>query len=320
MNESYTPPAVAGIADPATRYQLDHDRLLTHVSRPDGMDVTLDYGASTGQLLSLTQPRGVTRFGYDARSGQLTSTISPDTVSEAFAYDGPVLTSETWSGAVAGSVSRTLGTAYRDSTETVSAGGVSSTVTFGYDGDGLLTSVDSTGAPWSYAITREANGLPIGTALAEGAGNVTSQAGYNGYGELESLTYWIGTNPLFQQSIEHNKVGQITAIEESWYGGPTTRRAYGYDLAGRLDSVAVAGVVLRRYEYDSLRAGGVAPVPEARDCGGLRRIPQEVAVAPSGRMRAWDVVVVPSGLRWLVDHSIAFAHAMPCILMGGDGQ
>ena len=269
MNESYTPPAVAGIADPATRYQLDHDRLLTHVSRPDGMDVTLDYGASTGQLLSLTQPRGVTRFGYDARSGQLTSTISPDTVSEAFAYDGPVLTSETWSGAVAGSVSRTLGTAYRDSTETVSAGGVSSTVTYGYDGDGLLTSVDSTGAPWHYAITRDANGLPSGTVLAEGAGAVTSQAGYNGYGELESLTYWIGAAPLFQQVIEHNQVGQVTAIEESWYGGPTTRRAYGYDLAGRLDSVAVAGVALRRYDYDSLRAGNGNRTAERDGDGNL---------------------------------------------------
>ena len=73
----------------------------------------------------------------------------------AYAYDGPLLTQESWTGRVLGSVSHTYDAAFRVSGEQVNGG---SAVSYGYDASGLLTSVAGTG--WTMGITRQpASGL-----------------------------------------------------------------------------------------------------------------------------------------------------------------
>jgi YD repeat-containing protein len=72
LNESYVPPSVPGLDSTATVYLYDHDRSLTDVHRPDGGQVRLRYGATTGLLDSLTTPRGRTTFHY-LSTGQVQS-------------------------------------------------------------------------------------------------------------------------------------------------------------------------------------------------------------------------------------------------------
>lgn len=149
------------------------------------------------------------------RSGQLKTVTSPDGVTCTYAYDGPLLASESWSGAVAGSVARTYDNAFRDSTEIVTVGLASSEVSFGYDGDGLLTRAAAVPAGWVFDIHRaDSTGLVDSTQVSGGAGRVTSSAGYNAHGELAELHYSLAGSALFHQSIERNVLGQITRITE----------------------------------------------------------------------------------------------------------
>jgi len=60
LNNTYAPPSVPGISDPATTYEFNHDRQLTRITRPDTV-VTLDYGSSTGQLATIHHSQGSTR-------------------------------------------------------------------------------------------------------------------------------------------------------------------------------------------------------------------------------------------------------------------
>jgi len=138
----------------------------------------------------------------------------------------------------------------------VTVGLASSEVSFGYDGDGLLTRAAAVPAGWVFDIHRaDSTGLVDSTQVGAGAGRVTSSAGYNAHGELAELHYSLAGVALFHQSIERNVLGQITRITESWQGGAPTVRAYGYNLAGRLDSVAVDGTVTQALEYDRDQPG-----------------------------------------------------------------
>ena len=134
LNQTYTPPPVAGIASPATQYGYNRDRQLTDVTRPDGAHVQLSYSATTGQLSTLTQPRGQTALTWPGTTGQLGAASSPDGVTSTYAYDGPLLTRETWSGAASGAVSRSVNNDFAEATQTVTVGTDStSVVTYGYD-------------------------------------------------------------------------------------------------------------------------------------------------------------------------------------------
>jgi YD repeat-containing protein len=52
-------------------------------------------------------------FAYNS-SGQVSGIASPDGVSLGYTYDGSLLTGTTWAGPVAGSVTRTYDTDFRD--------------------------------------------------------------------------------------------------------------------------------------------------------------------------------------------------------------
>jgi RHS repeat-associated protein len=255
LNESYTPPPVPGIADPATRYEFNRDRQLTRVTRPDGGAIELSYGAATGQLASITQPRGANQLTYLPGKGQVATLSSPDSVTLSYEYTGPLLTQETWSGAVAGSVAHRYDRAFRDSIETVNgAWGV----TYGYDGDGLVASVTpATGS----ALTVYRRPEPGGTAdngLVDSTqvGVVVESLDYNAHGELANLRYRRTTDNavLLQQSLSRDALGRVTALTET-VAGVTHTTGYTYDVAGRLESVSTEGVQSRRYEYDSLQVG-----------------------------------------------------------------
>src|SRR5262249_14956791 len=111
LNDEYIPPDV-GAGTNHTLYTYNLDKQLTLITRPDGKTVSLDYD-SVGRLSRQTIARGQTTFAYDLTTGNLQTITAPDSGTLTYAYDGSVLKSTTWSGTVAGSVSRTYDNNFR---------------------------------------------------------------------------------------------------------------------------------------------------------------------------------------------------------------
>ncbi|MEQ1833929.1 MAG: RHS repeat-associated core domain-containing protein [Candidatus Eisenbacteria bacterium] len=161
-------------------------------------------------------------------------------------------TLEAWSGAVAGSVSRQYDTFFRESTESVNGG---STVSYGYDADGLLTSAATTTA--TLSVHRQAaTGLLDSTTVGVGVGRVGSTLSYDSHGDLQELGWTKGGVSYYHERIERDSLGRITQIDET-IAGVSTSRTYGYDAAGRLTSVTEAGnpAANRGWEYDDNQPG-----------------------------------------------------------------
>ena len=113
LAENYVPPSLPDITTPATRYDYNLDKQLTRVTRPDGQQVDLNYDAVKGHLTTLSIPRGNYSYSYNPGSGYLQEITSPDNGTLGFTYDGPLLINTTWSGEVAGTVSRTWNNDFR---------------------------------------------------------------------------------------------------------------------------------------------------------------------------------------------------------------
>lgn len=126
-----------------------------------------------------------------------------------YAYDGPLLRQESWSGKVAGTVQVEHDNAFRDSLETVTGASGAFAATFRYDADGMLETIGSL-----MSLARDpATGFLTGTQ----AGGVSSALGYDGYGELHTLRYdWSGSAPAwFEQVIDRDALGRVTRVTES---------------------------------------------------------------------------------------------------------
>ncbi|HMS84684.1 MAG TPA: hypothetical protein PKD12_13620, partial [Nitrospira sp.] len=105
LEANYDPPA-AGFSPKNTQYSYNLDRQLTTVTRPDGQTIQLGYESTGGRLSTLTLPGSqVTTYAYGATTGTLSSITAPGSTL-SYTYDGSLLKSATWTGTVAGSVSR----------------------------------------------------------------------------------------------------------------------------------------------------------------------------------------------------------------------
>jgi YD repeat-containing protein len=162
-------------ADPRTEkcsLLVNLDKQPTVIHRPDGSTINFTYD-SAGRLWTTTYPSvngnvTVTRT-YSPTTGQLAGVTTSDGQSLAYGYDGKLVTSTTWSGNVAGSVSRTYNNDFRVATESVNG---ANSVSSGYDNDGLMTSVDG------LSIVRDpTNSLPTDTTL----GQVTDHRTYDSF-------------------------------------------------------------------------------------------------------------------------------------------
>jgi len=236
LEASYTPPDV-GIGTVATTYTYNLDRQLTTVTCPDGQTLTLDYEPTSGRLSALTAPTGQTSFSYNATTGQVNNVVSPGGVSLAYTYDGALLTGTTWTGPVAGSVTRTYDTDFRVATESINGG---DTITLQYDPDSLLTQAGS------LVLTRHPqHGLLTDTTL----GNVVDTYTYSTFGELATYQASVSGSPVWRVTYTRDALGRITHKGETIDGTTVTTR-YGYDPAGRLTEVTTDGVLTAHYAYD----------------------------------------------------------------------
>lgn len=232
----YTPPKLSGVST-VTRYDYNLDKQLELITRPDNKTLDYVYDATKGRLTSLVIPRGNYTYGYHAATGQMNSITSPDNNTLSFTYDGFLPVSETFSGEVNGSVTRSYDNNFWVTGINVNG----SNITYGYDNDGLLTNAGA------LALTRNTqNGLLSNTAL--GALSTTHQ--YSGFGELSAEQALYNTASLYDVAYTRDKLGRITQKVETVNGASQTLD-YRYDLAGRLDQVRSNGTVTSTYAYDS---------------------------------------------------------------------
>ncbi|MBI3205016.1 MAG: RHS repeat protein, partial [Myxococcales bacterium] len=170
-------------------------------------------------------------------------------------YDGMLLKSLTWSGAVAGSVSFGHDSSFRVTSETVTVGATTSPVAFGYDNDDILICASpSTCSPAStdaLKITLNAgNGLVTGSTH----GLVTDTLTYNAFGELASYAGKVGASNVFGEVVDtatnpRDALGRIVQRVETNGSAAITWR-YSYDLRGRLVDVQKDGALYEHYDYD----------------------------------------------------------------------
>lgn len=234
LEEQYTPPSLDGVQT-ITRYSYNLDKQLTEVQRPDGQVVSLAYN-SGGKLSTLTIPRGQYAYAYDGTTGKLSTINAPGGGTLSFSYDGFLPLSTSWSGEVSGSVSRSFDNNFWVTSRSVNG----QPVGYGYDDDGLLTSAGA------LTLGRSAtNGLLTDTTL----GNTATSRSYNGFGELTGETSQVNGAAVLNTLYERDKLGRITRKEET-VDGVTTVYEYGYDLAGRLETVKENGTTVSTYTYD----------------------------------------------------------------------
>ncbi len=254
---SYTPPVVPGTG--ATQFAYNLDRQLTTVTRPDALTLNLAYD-SAGRLQTLTVPNGAYGFSYSATTGNLSGISAPGGGGLSFAYDGSLSTGTTWTGTVAGSVTRSFDNNFRVTSQSINGASI---VNFTYDNDNLLIGAGA------LAITRSAqNGLITGTTLS----NVTDTRGYNSFGELTSYSAFINATPLYAATHTRDKLSRITQKVETVQGATNTYD-YTYDLSGRLSTVKLNMVTISAYAYDSnsnrasltTTAGSISATHDAQD-------------------------------------------------------
>ncbi len=174
-------------------------------------------------------------LSYDT-AGRVNTVTAPDGGALTYAYDGFLKTSETWSGAVAGSVSWTYDNDFRVATASVNASSISNQ----YEADSLLV------AAGALTVTRESTTGRISGTLLDA---VTTGQGYNTYGELDSFSASTGGSTLYSYTVSRDLAGRITGKTETVQGATDTY-VYDYDDAGRLATVTVNGQQTANYAYD----------------------------------------------------------------------
>src|SRR5690606_28484536 len=146
-------------------------------------------------------------YSYDPTTGNLTSVNAPGGIGQMYTYDGFLPLSDTLSGPVSGSVSRTFDNNFRVSQMLVNG---ATPISFGYDNDGLLTSAGS------LSLTYNAqNGLLTGTSIGSAPNALTDTLTYNGFGEPLSYTAQRGATGLYSVSHTRDALGRIITIVET---------------------------------------------------------------------------------------------------------
>jgi len=238
---AYVPPAVNGSGDNRTTYSYNKAQQLTSVVRPDGKQIAYDYD-SGGRLITQTQPRGIISFEYGSTSGTLNRISSPDDVVLRYRYDGDRVDSIRWEGAIEGYIGIDLRPDGVLGSYNISAGQSGNrSIYYQHDDDDAFTKAGQIKLTYG-----ESSGLLATTSLDD----ISDDREYNAFGEMSSYeATYDEANSLYQTSYLYDDLGRITTITETAQG-VTKTLGYGYDEAGRLQSVAENGSETASYTYD----------------------------------------------------------------------
>lgn len=226
----YTPPGSM-----PTLYEYDEDHRLSKLTLPSGDLVTISYDTA-GRVVSRVSPAGTITRAYDA-SGRVNTITAADGGTLTLGYDGSLVTSRQWSGAVSGTVSTGYDSQLRLYSQSINQG---STYTIGYDAEGVPATIGA------LTVTRDpTSGLVTDTTVG-----VTNQnRGYNAFGELDSYTTTDGAGTILSADFTPDVLGRH-ASETRAILGVQTVYDYFYDAAGRLTGVDADGQPAERYTYD----------------------------------------------------------------------
>ncbi len=158
---TYTPPAVSGVSAPQTGYAYNLDQQSKLVTRPDGLSVTPVYNSVTGRIDHLDTPDG--SYVYTWLAGNRVSQLTAlGNVQLNYTWDGALLTGATTSGPFSASV----GYSYDNNFWLTHLNAAGTTVDYGYDTDGLLTSAAVGTTNLSLTLDAQ-NGLLDATTLGQ---------------------------------------------------------------------------------------------------------------------------------------------------------
>lgn len=230
---AFAPPAIGG-EEREIRFTYDADAALTRVQRPGGTGVEYVYD-SAGRVERVILSSGAQHlYTYDPADRIESITVPDGTLS--YTWDGPLLTGMTWTGAVAGSVTRS----YDDGLRVASLAVNGDAIAYAYDDDGYLV------AAGDLTLTRAADsGLVTGATL----GGVVETFVHDAFGEIVSRSAAYNGASLHGMAFERNALGRITRRVETLEGATSTW-TYLYDDADRLVGVQRDGVTVESYAYD----------------------------------------------------------------------
>jgi RHS repeat-associated protein len=207
----------------------------TTTTNPD-VGVTTDYYNSRDELIDETLPGGQSsQYAYDAAGNKTTMTNAAGQTA-TYGYDADYhLTSVSYSDPGTPNVTYTYDADGRRTSMTDGTG----TTTYSYDADSRLTSVqDGAGSTVSYGYDAAGDV----TSVTYPGGNVVTRT-FDGAGELASVTDWLGNTTTF--GYDNN--GNLTTT--SYPNGDTVTSAYNGDNALISTSVSKGGTTLASISY-----------------------------------------------------------------------
>ncbi len=215
------------------QYSYDKDRNLKSIVFPSNKEITNTY--TFGRLSKVTTPEGEITYSY--LCGPLLAAAEKGTEKIDYGYDGSLLKTDSRSGLLNQTIAYTYDNDFR--LVSMTYGGATQTLT--YDLDGLLTGVGT------FTVTRDAqNGLPV--EISDGVFSAVRT--FNGYGELEGITYSLGGVSPYRYSLTRDTAGRVTNKVEV-FGSESRSFGYAYDNNGRLVEVRENGDIVEAYTYDA---------------------------------------------------------------------
>jgi RHS repeat-associated protein len=261
----YGTPAAA-----TTTYTYDQDGNRASETDPDGNTTSYTYNAA-GQVLTSSNALGTTTNVYDDAGNLLSTTDTLGRV-KTYSYDGNRVSTATWYNSD-GTVANLLVYCYDKDGNLVQASSFAGTYNLTYDGNRLLTRTDPSGLTLTYSYDGDGNV----TSVQDSQGGLTTYQ-YNAANQVTSKTFQNGTTQLrvdftYDQAgnvltetrysdvagtqlagttqYTYNAANQVTSILQTAANGVVLGSfSYSYDDAGRLTSQTANGVTTN-YAYDA---------------------------------------------------------------------
>ncbi|MBT8489634.1 MAG: hypothetical protein KJN62_01160, partial [Deltaproteobacteria bacterium] len=213
-------------------YVYNTDRRLTQINFPSGNRINNIYDKT--RLVQIQTPERNIDFTYLCSTKVDSITNETDTIT--YGYDGKLVTSETLSG----TLNTTLSYSYDNDFNMASFTYGGNIESYTYDNDGLLSGAGS------FTINRNAqNGLPESVT----GGSLNLGRSFNVYGEVAGQTYSVNSQPIATWELIRNDNGRITEKTET-AGDTTVHDVYTYDSLGRLRTVTRDRNLIEEYRYD----------------------------------------------------------------------
>ena len=212
-------------------YLYDKDRRLVQTNFPSGNQINNVYDKT--RLTRILTPEGNIDLTY--LCGTKVGSITNETETITYGYDGKLVTSETLSGTLNQSLEYTYNNDFNLNSFTYAG----DTHIYTYDDDGLLT-----GAGGFTVFRNAGNGLP--EAVTGGALSLART--FNGYGEVEEEDFVVNGSSLTSWELTRDDNGRISEKAET-ADGVTSSYAYTYDAMGRLLTVTKDSTLVEEYRY-----------------------------------------------------------------------